>query len=134
MTEPRSRLRKAARIAGYAGAVLVVLAIVVAIGAPLYYRGDRFGRLVAAAMPAMRGKVHVGGGRWSWGLAWALVRGRPATIAIDNVAVTDPEGTEVFYARRASARVTLHRGPATRILIDDLTLDDARWRFARMNN
>ena len=131
MTQPRSRLRKAARIAGYAGAVLVVLAIVVAIGAPVYYRGERFGRLIEAAMPEMRGKVHVGGGRWSWGLAWALARARPATIAIDEVSVTDPEGTEVLYARRASARVTIHRGP-TRILIDDLVLDNARWRFARM--
>ena len=111
--------------------VLVVLAIVVAIGAPIYYRGERFGRLVEAAMPEMRGKVHVGGGRWSWGLAWALARAQPATIAIEEVTVTDPEGTEVLYARRASARVTIHRGP-TRILIDDLVLDNARWRFARM--
>ena len=79
MTRPRSRLRKAARIAGYAGAILVVLAIVVAIGAPIYYSGERFGRLVEAAMPEMRGKIRVGRGRWSWGMAWALARARPAT-------------------------------------------------------
>src|SRR5688572_13239119 len=107
MTRPRSRLRKAARIAGYAGAVLVVLAVVVAVGAPVYYRGARFGRLVETAMPEMRGKLHVGGGRWSWSLVWALARARPATIAIEDVTVTDPEGTEVLYARRASARVTI---------------------------
>ena len=131
MTRPRSRLRKAGRIAGYAGAILVVLAIVVAIGAPIYYSGERFGRLVEAAMPEMRGKIRVGRGRWSWGMAWALARARPATITIEEVTVTDPEGTEVLYARRASARVTIHRSP-TRIMIDDLALDSARWRFARM--
>jgi hypothetical protein len=129
----RPRVRKLARIAGYAGAVLVLLAIVVAVGAPIYYRGARFGRLVEAAMPEMRGKVRVGGGSWSWGMAWALWRARPAAIALDDIVVTDPEGTEVLYARRATARVTIHRAP-TRILIDDLVLDNARWRFARMKN
>lgn len=127
-----TRLRKVARIAGYAGAVLVVLAMVVAIGAPLYYRGERFGKLVVSALPEMRGKVRVGGGKWSWGMALALARGRPAPIVLDEVTVTDPEGTEVLYARHATARVTIQRGP-TRILIDDLVLDNARWRFARMN-
>ena len=82
-------------------------------------------------MPETRGHTHVGGGHWSWGTVIALVRGRPAAINFEDVTVTDPEGTEVLHVEQLSARVEVHRDP-TRIIIHDLQLSGARWRFANM--
>ena len=127
----RPRLRKAARIAGYAGAGLVLLAAVIAVGAPIYFRGERFGQLVERMLPDWRGRVHVGGGHWNWGTVISLARGRPAAIAFEDVTITDPEGTEVLHIERVSARIEAHRQP-TRIIIHDLDIKDARWRYARM--
>ena len=127
----RPRLRKAARIAGYAGAGLVLLAAVIAVGAPIYFRGERFGQLVERMLPDWRGHVHVGGGHWNWGTVIALVRGRPAAIAFEDVTIIDPEGTEVLHIEHVSARIEAHRKP-TRIIIHDLDIKDARWRYARM--
>ncbi len=127
----RPRLRKAARIAGYAGAGLVLLAAVIAVGAPIYFRGERFGQLVERALPEWRGRVHVGGGHWNWGTVISLARGRPAAIAFEDVTIVDPEGTEVLHIEHVSARIEAHRKP-TRIIIHDLDIKDARWRFGRM--
>jgi hypothetical protein len=127
----RPRLRKAARIAGYAGAGLVLLAAVIAVGAPIYFRGERFGQLVERMLPDWRGRVHVGGGHWTWGAVISLARGRPAAIAFEDVTVIDPEGTEVLHIQQVSARIEAHRKP-TRIIIHDLDIKDGRWRFGRM--
>jgi hypothetical protein len=127
----RPRLRRLARIAAYAGAGLVALAVVIAVGAPIYFRGERFGRLVESALPEWRGHVHVGGGKWSWGAVIALVRGEPGALEFEDVTITDPEGTEVLHFGHAAARIEVHRKP-TRITIHDLRLTDARWRYAQM--
>src|SRR3954470_21557637 len=96
----RTRLRKAGRIAGYAGAGLVVLALVIAIGAPFYFRGERFGQLVERMLPPRRGQIHVGGGRWSWETLIALLRSRPALLELDDITIIDPEGTEVLHTEK----------------------------------
>ncbi|HMF44529.1 MAG TPA: hypothetical protein VKQ32_27835 [Polyangia bacterium] len=127
----RPRLRKAGRIAGYAAAGLVALALVIAVGAPIYFQGERFGKLVEGLMPETRGHIHVGGGRWSWGTVIALVREQPAPLAVDDLTITDPEGTEVLHIEQVSARIEVRRRP-TRITIHDLVIKDARWRFATM--
>jgi hypothetical protein len=127
----RNRLRKAARIAGYAGVGLVVLVAVLAVGLPIYFRGERFGQLVEHALPETRGHVHVGGGTWSWSTVIALIRGEPGAVSLEDLTITDPEATEVLHIEHASARVEVHRKP-TRITIHDLEIKDARWRFARM--
>src|SRR5262245_65815279 len=88
----RPRLRRLARIAAYAGAGLVVLAVVIAVGAPLYFRGERFGRLVESALPEWRGHAHVGGGHFSWQTEIALVRGQPAPFELADGTIADPEG------------------------------------------
>jgi len=128
----RPGLRRLARIAAYAGAGLVALAVVIAVGAPIYFRGERFGRLVENVLPEWRGQAHVGGGKWSWGTVIALVRGEPAALEFEDVTITDPEGTEVLHFGHAAARVEVHRKP-TRVIIHDLHMTDARWRYARMN-
>jgi hypothetical protein len=127
----RNRLRKAARIAGYVGVGLVVLVAVLAVGLPIYFRGERFGQLVERALPETRGHVHVGGGTWSWSTVIALIRGQPAAVSLDDLTITDPEATEVLHIEHASARVEVHRKP-TVITIHDLEIKDARWRFAQM--
>ena len=49
--------------------VLAVIALLVALAAPAPWliRGARFGTVVGWMLPATRGKITVGGGRWSWG-------------------------------------------------------------------
>jgi hypothetical protein len=127
----RTRLRKAARIAGYVGVGLVVLAAVLAVGLPIYFRGERFGQLVEHVLPETRGHIHVGGGHWSWSTVIALVRGEPGALSVDDLTITDPEATEVLHIEHVTARVEVHRNP-TRITIHDLVIKDARWRFAQM--
>src|SRR5262245_8549704 len=121
----RKLLRKAVRIVGYVGAGLIVLAVVMAVGAPIYFRGSRFGELVERAMPDTRGHTHVGGGRWSLGTVIALLRGQPGAISLDDITITDPEQIEVLHIEHATARVEIHRNP-TRIIIHDLVINDAR--------
>jgi hypothetical protein len=127
----RTRLRKAGRIAGYAVAGLVVLALVTVVVAPIYFQGPRFGRLVDSMLPKMQGQVHVGAGHWNWSTVIALVRGRPAPLELEDLTIIDPEGTEVLHVEKVSARIEVHRDP-TRIIVHDLIVTDARWRFARM--
>jgi hypothetical protein len=127
----RNRLRKAGRIAVYAVAGLLALAVVAAIVARGVLQGPAFGRLVERMLPEWRGRAHVGGGHWDWGTVIALLRGRPAPIDFQDVTIIDPEGTEVLHIENVAARIELHREP-TRIIIHDLVIKDARWRFARM--
>jgi hypothetical protein len=127
----RSRLRKAGRIAAYTAAGFVALAGVVAVGAPIYFQGARFGQLVERLLPETRGHIHVGGGHWSWGTVIALLRERPAPLALDDLTITDPEGTEVLHIEHLTAAIEAHRRP-TRVFVRDLELRDARWRFANM--
>ena len=83
-------------------------------------------------LPRWRGRVHVGGGHWNWGTVISLARGRPAAIAFEDVTIIDPEGTEVLHIEpRLGAASRAHRKP-TRIIIHDLDIKDARWRYARM--
>jgi hypothetical protein len=127
----RTRLRKAGRIAVYAVGSVVALAVVLAVLAPIVFQGRNFGWLVERMLPEWRGRAHVGGGHWSWGTVISLARGRPAALDFQDVTVTDPEGTEVLHIANVALRVEVHRQP-TRILIHDLVVTDARWRFGRM--
>ena len=104
----RTRLRKAGRIAGYAGAGLVVLALVIAIGAPLYFRGERFGQLVERMLPEMRGHDPRRGRALELGHGdRAGARRDPPPLELDDITITDPEGTEVLHIEK---RVGAHRG------------------------
>jgi hypothetical protein len=104
-----TRLRRAARIAGYAAAGVVALALLVGLTAPHLLTGARFGNIVESLLPEMRGRIDVGGGRWSWGALLALLRARPAEFALHDVRITDPEGTQVLAVRRSWSS-TVRRG------------------------
>lgn len=139
ITNRRSRQRT---IAGIAAAALL-LAFAALAAAPRLLSGRWFGRLVEQALPATCGELTIGGGDWSWSALWALWRGHPAELALENVRVVDPEGTEVLRAARVSGRLTLrrlpaqptagNRGKALELDIDQLHLSKGAWRFARMS-
>ena len=124
-------LRTVGKTAAAAGVTVAVLAALVGVGAPVVIRGARFGRLVEKMLPATRGRIEIGGGQWSWRAVLALVRERPAPLMLDDVRITDPEGTRVLRAGRISARLELHRAPL-RVVIHELRVEDADWTFARM--
>ncbi|MEP6654816.1 MAG: hypothetical protein ABJA82_15745, partial [Myxococcales bacterium] len=126
---PRGRpeiraLRAAAIVFGLALAGAVLLA-------PLLVSGPRLGRLIERNLPALRGEVRVGGGNWTWPALWALWRGKGAPFALTDVRMLDPEGTEVFRARRLTGTVDWQRTPL-QVTLHGLRVEDAAWRFARM--
>lgn len=125
------RLPRLARLG--AGVIVAALLAVGTLGvvAPVVIRGRRFGRVVEALLPAVRGQIQVGGGSWSWSALLALARGESAPVAIDDVRVVDPEGTEVLFVRHLTARVTLQRRP-WRVRVTDAAVVEGRWRFARL--
>src|SRR4051812_32952918 len=134
MTVPRHpRLRALGRMLARAIGALLLLVIAIGLAAHLLIRGHRFGRVVERALPEMRGKIHIGGGAWSWGALWALPHGRPASIEFDDVRVTDPEGIEVLRARRISGAIELGTSPV-RVVIRGLRVEGAAWRFAEMKS
>ena len=122
-----------ARVARRAAVAVIAIAAAIAVLAPLIIRGALFGRLVEAMMPATRGHLHIGSGRWSWGEIYGLVRGQPVAVALDDVRVVDPEGTEVLRVRHVSARIEGHRKPF-KITIHDLRVEDADWIFGQMRH
>jgi hypothetical protein len=109
----------------------IVLLIALAIPAPLLIRGARFGTVVGWMLPATRGKITVGGGRWSWGAVWELLHGRPAPLELDGLRVIDPEGTDVLRAAHVTVAVEMGRDPA-RLILHDLHVTDGLWRMASM--
>jgi len=110
------------------GGLLASLLVIVAT-APLWLAGPRLGRLVERNLPRTRGHIHVGGGSWGWGTAWALLRNRPAAVVFDDVSLTDPDGTVVLRARRISGALSRGHAPEG-VTIQDLRVEDGAWRMA----
>ncbi len=131
MTGRRPWRRAMKRIATGLLAVFALL-VVLAAPAPLLIRGTRFGVVVGWMLPATRGTISVGGGRWTWSAVWELVHGRPAPLALDGLRIVDPEGTEVLRAAHVTVAVEIGRDPA-RLVLHDLHVSDGLWRFATMH-
>ncbi|HXI56555.1 MAG TPA: hypothetical protein VNO55_10890, partial [Polyangia bacterium] len=127
-SDHRRRLTAAARIAGV---VMLALALGTVVAAPRLLSGARAGWVVTRLLPETRGQILIGGAIWGWPDVWRLVRGRPASVAIDHVRIIDPEGTPVFAAERISARLEVHRSP-WRMVIRDAVISRARWHLGRM--
>jgi hypothetical protein len=122
---------------GLLALVTAGLVLVAAVGlSPWVLRGPRLGWVVERMLPELRGKIHVGGGRWTWSTVVDLVRQRPARVSLDDLRIIDPEGREVLRVGRLSTRVELRRStPAHRaIVLHDVRIEDADWHFARMRN
>jgi hypothetical protein len=133
MTTGPAPRRSAAKVARRVAVGLLGVVIALGVTAPRVVRDARFGWVVGKALPKMRGRLQIGGGRWSWADLYALARGRPARLSLADVRVIDPEGTEVLRASRISARVEVQRKPL-RIAIDELRVEDAVWIFSQMRN
>ena len=102
MTGRRPWRRAMKRIA-YGVLAVIALLIALAVPAPLLIRGARFGTVVGWMLPATRGKITVGGGRWSWGAVWELLHGRPAPLDARRPARRRSRGD------RGAARRARHR-------------------------
>ncbi len=129
MAKPRAR--SLIKAAGVTLAIVVVVGAIAAAIAPRVVTGPRLGRLIQGALPAMRGRIQIGGGTWSWGEVIALWRGRATEVHLEDVRVLDPEGTLVLRAARVSARVEVRRTPLL-VSIRELRVEDGEWRFASM--
>ena len=114
-------------------AVVVASLLVLAALAPVVVSGARFGRVVGWLMPATRGTLSVAAGTWSWGAVWSIWRGRPAPLSLDGIRIADPEGVEVLRAEHVDGSVELSRD-RTRLVLRDLHIRRAFWRFAQMKN
>ena len=127
------------RLLARAGIILGVFAVVVAVAAPRLIRGRRFGRLVERMLPDIQGRIRIGGGSWTWSALGAWARGRAAPFEIEDLLVTDPEGNEVLRVARLTGRVlrsssapSSSASRSARILVEDLRVERAAWRFAQM--
>lgn|GEM_PF-2665812 len=127
MTSPiRARFRRIAVIGALVGLVLAALVA----AAPLVISGHRLGRVVGWMLPPLRGQVRVGGGTWTWAAVWAVARGRPGAIALDDVLIIDPDGERVFQARHLATAIQVDRQTSA-VVLHDLRVTDAFWRMAR---
>lgn len=130
-TTTKGILRTAARWAVGLALVAAAAGIVAGIAAPFVVRGPRFGRVVERLLPATRGQIRIGAGSWSWTMLFALARGRPTAVALDDVRVIDPAGADVLRAAHVAAVLTLDRTPF-RLTVRSLRIEDGLWRFATM--
>lgn len=126
------RLRTAGRVVAIVFASVLGAAALIAALAPLLIRGAAFGRLVEAGLPDLRGRIEIGGGRWSWGELVAFLRGQTTPFALEDVRVIDPEGTEVLRVARLSGILEREPGPPERLVVRGLEIEDATWKFVRM--
>jgi hypothetical protein len=114
-------------------ALLITAGLFLVALSPLVLRGPRLGWVIERTLPELRGKIHVGGGRWTWSTVVDLLRQRPARVTLEDVRVIDPEGREVLRAGRISTRLELRRSaPHRAIVLHDVRIEDAAWHFARM--
>ncbi|HET6281723.1 MAG TPA: hypothetical protein VFH73_12175, partial [Polyangia bacterium] len=129
----RVPLRRVLRVTGFVLTALGLLIVVGAVAIALWAQGPRFGWLMTKLMPATAGQVTVGGGHMTLKAWTALLTGRPASIELDQVSVTDPEGTVVLSAGVISAEVEVHLGPP-RVILHNLRFVDGGWRLAQMKS
>jgi hypothetical protein len=90
-------------------------------------------------LPEIQGRIRIGGGSWTWSALGAWARGRAAPFEIEDLLVTDPEGNEVLRVARLTGRVLrsssvspTSASRSARILVEDLRVERAAWRFAQM--
>jgi len=110
---------------------IVALVALTVVGASMILQGSRLARLVDRLLPEFRGKIQVGGIRWTLGIIPAVLRGTPSPIEVDGVVITDPEGARVLDVPHLTARIEVHLSPL-KIIIHDLQPGVATWRFGAM--
>ncbi|HXU61419.1 MAG TPA: hypothetical protein VN962_06945, partial [Polyangia bacterium] len=122
--------RAARRIAG--GTFLAVTGLVLA--ASVVLQGPRLGRLIEGALPPFAGKLHLGGVTWRLRALGDLVTDEPTPISVDELRITDPEGTVVLDVPHLDARVRLRSLLAGNFAIETLRVPQALWRFSQLKH
>lgn len=127
---PLRRLIRGTGLVLSALGILVVVGVVVLV---MVAQGPRFGWLVTKLLPATAGQISLGGGRMNLAAWSALLTGRRAPIYLNDLLVTDPEGTVVLSAATVTAEAELHFGPM-RLVLRDLRVVRGSWRLAQMKS
>ncbi|MFL5304608.1 MAG: translocation/assembly module TamB domain-containing protein [Polyangia bacterium] len=127
---PRAGIRIARALAG--GLIATVALVVLAASAVL--QGPRLGRLIEGVLPPFAGKLHIGGVTWKLRALQDLVTDEPTPIAVDDLRITDPEGTVVLDVPHLDARVRLRSLLKGNFVIETLRVPQALWRFAQLKH
>ncbi len=118
------------RIAG--GTVLAAAGLVLA--ASVVLQGPRLGRLIEGALPPFAGKLHIGGVTWPLRALGDLLTDTPTPIVVDELRITDPEGTVVLDVPHLEARVRLRSLLKGNFAIETLRVPQALWRFSQLKH
>ncbi len=125
---PRAGIRIArALLGGLAGTVVAAV-----LAASVILQGPRLGRLIEGALPPFAGKLHIGGVSWRLRALGDLITDEPTPIAVDDLRITDPEGTVVLDVPHLDARVRLRTLLKGSFAIETLRVPQALWRFSQL--
>jgi hypothetical protein len=106
--------------------------VVAVLAASAILQGPRLGRLIEGALPAFAGKLHIGGVTWHLRALGDLITDEPTPIAVDDLRITDPEGTVVLDVPHLDARVRLRTLLKGSFAIETLRVPQALWRFSQL--
>ncbi|HSS38738.1 MAG TPA: hypothetical protein VLT58_08210, partial [Polyangia bacterium] len=127
---PRAGIRIARALAG--GLIATVALVVLTASAVL--QGPRLGRLIESVLPPFAGKLHIGGVTWRLRALQDLITDAPTPIAVDDLRITDPEGTVVLDVPHLDAQVRLRSLLKGNFAIETLRVPQALWRFAQLKH
>ncbi len=116
-----------------AGGILALVAVT-ALGASVVLQGPRLGHLIETALPPFAGKLHIGGVTWRLRALGDLLTDEPTPIVVDELRITDPEGTVVLDVPHLEAKVRLRSLLKGNFSIETLRVPQALWRFAQLKH
>ena len=117
------------RRVAWAVGVVLGLALLPCLLAPVLLRGFLLRWIVARATRNLCGAVQIDDGRLGWTLVPDLLLGRPFTVELVGVRVLAPDGGEALSVARVSVRVDVSRHP-WRVVADEVVVARGRWRLA----
>ncbi|HXJ22259.1 MAG TPA: translocation/assembly module TamB domain-containing protein [Polyangia bacterium] len=116
-------------LGGLAGTVVVAV-----LAASAILQGPRLGHLIEGALPPLAGKMHIGGVTWRLRALGDLLTDEPTPITVDDLRITDPEGTVVLDVPHLEARVRLRTLLKGSFAIETLRVPQALWRFSQLKH
>jgi hypothetical protein len=111
---------------------LAATVVVAVLAASAILQGPRLGRLIEGALPPFAGKLHIGGVTWRLRALGDLITDEPSPIAVDDLRITDPEGTVVLDVPHLDARIRLRTLIKGSFAIETLRVPQALWRFSQL--
>jgi len=111
------------------GAAILIAVILLAFGPPLVVRGPVLRWAFARVFAHRCGHFSIGGGHFDWAAVARFALGRPISVAIDRLVITDPNDKPVLEAARVEASVLVELFPL-RIEVRAARISDGFWRLA----